>query len=152
MKTIHIVLILFVAVLVGVLVGSFTTDTKSVDFQTAFANPEKDFRITGTLVREGRSKASELDQGSDDDELYGVKKAVEWDPNNNLTVFKMVDKSGDTLEVHYNQPPPANLERPGEISIVGRAKGEYFQASDVQIKCPSKYNEQSHLSEEATAS
>jgi len=151
MKPIHIALILFVAILVGIFVGTFTSNSESGDFETAFSNPNHEFRITGTLVTD-IDFGGNLDDSENGAQLFQVNKAVDFDPVKNLTVFRMRDKNGNIREVRYNQPPPANLERPGEISIVGKANGDYFQANHVQIKCPSKYNEQSHLTEETPAS
>ena len=40
---------------------------------------------------------------------------------------------------------PTGLERSESIDLYGKAKEGYFRATEMLMKCPSKYNEQNHL-------
>ncbi len=62
----------------------------------------------------------------------------------------MVDAAGETKRVILNQPKPTGLENSESIDLYGSAVGGEFHATEMLMKCPSKYNENNHvlLSEE----
>jgi len=47
--------------------------------------------------------------------------------------------------VIYNQPKPQDFERSEEITMTGYATDSAFIATDILMKCPSKYNEQNEV-------
>ena len=66
-----------------------------------------------------------------------------YDAQNNFT-FKMQDATGKIVQVVYTRVKPANFEKAVSIVAIGHydtAKG-VFQADDMLVKCPSKYQEQ----------
>ena len=76
-----------------------------------------------------------------------TSEPVEYYPqvNTSLTRFHMMDKEGVVREVWLEKAKPTGLERSESIDLYGRADGEHFRATDMLMKCPSKYNEQNHL-------
>ena len=126
MKRTHLVLLLLVAGLMGTFVASITSTSRSVDFATAFADPGTEYKVSGTLA---------------------VDFPVEYDPQKNtaLTKFYLTDKSGQVREVWLEKAKPTGLERSESIDLYGKASGEHFRATEMLMKCPSKYNEQNHL-------
>lgn len=128
MKRTHIVLLLLVAGLMGTLVASITSTSRSVGFGVAFADPDTEYKVSGTLVTD---------------------MPVEYNPqrNSNLTKFHMQDREGVVREVWLEKAKPTGLERSESIDLYGKANGSHFQATEMLMKCPSKYNEQNHLVE-----
>jgi len=128
MKKSHIVLILLIAVVSAILVSTYTSSVDSSTFAQAKAEPDKQFKITGTF-----------------DKTRGVKYDALADAN--LTVFNMIDQSGISHEVylHDAQGKPMGLEQSESVTVEGKfdATGE-FHASHLLMKCPSKYNDQKH--------
>lgn len=132
MKKSTIVLIAVIAVLVGTFIATFTNTTNSVGFEDAFASPGVEFKVSGTLERE-----------------YPVVYDPEQD--HNLTVFHMKDKENTIHEVKLRKPKPQGLEQSETVDLYGRVVDGEFIASEILMKCPSKYNEQNHLIETAQA-
>ena len=115
MSRTNIVVLLLVAVLMGTLFSVFTTNSESVIFARAFAEPGIAFKVSGTLTR-----------------------------------FHMRDKEGEVREVILNKPKPTGLEQSESIDLYGRVVDGQFIAGEMLMKCPSKYNEQSHSLAETT--
>jgi len=53
--------------------------------------------------------------------------------------FAMVDEDGNTMTVHYSGVKPGNFEEAVQIVAVGSYQGGVFQAEQLLVKCPSKY-------------
>ena len=72
---------------------------------------------------------------------------MEYDPqvNTSLTKFHLTDKSGAVHEVWLEKAKPTGLERSESIDLYGKAGDGHFRATEMLMKCPSKYNEQNHL-------
>ena len=130
MSRTNIVVILLVAVLMGALLSVFTTNSESVVFARAFAEPGVEFKVSGTL-------------DPDHPVLYDPEVAVAE------TRFHMRDKDGEVREVILNKAKPTGLEQSESIDLYGRVVDGTFIAGDMLMKCPSKYNEQSHSLAEA---
>ena len=132
MKKTTIVLIILIASIVGTFIATFTATTTSVTFEEAFAEPGTEFKISGTL-----------------DTDFEIK----YDPetNHNLTVFHMRDKNNQLQEIKLKKPLPQGLDRSESIDLYGSVINGEFYASDILMKCPSKYNEDNHLIDTAQA-
>ena len=52
----------------------------------------------------------------------------------------MTDSKGIRKQVLYNGTKPQDFERAEQIVVIGRMEGETFHASQILMKCPSKYN------------
>ena len=59
--------------------------------------------------------------------------------------FYMVDSEGQTMEVHLHMAQPQGLLQSESIVIDGVYKDGAFHATDMLLKCPSKYNSDNHL-------
>jgi cytochrome c-type biogenesis protein CcmE len=67
----------------------------------------------------------------------------QYDQAGNFT-FQMQDNTGKVVRITYPKPKPANFEQAISIVAIGRydASKDVFQADDMLVKCPSKYQEQ----------
>ena len=70
-----------------------------------------------------------------------VEESIEWNAQELLLRFNIADDSGD-LAVTYNGPRPDMLRHGAEVVVEGKyiEKG-FFEASNLLLKCPSKYEE-----------
>lgn len=69
---------------------------------------------------------------------------MEYDPENkpNEFIFHMTDDKGITKKVILNQPKPQDFEMSEEIVVTGKMKGDEFLATEILMKCPSKYKDE----------
>ena len=81
-------------------------------------------------------------------ELYVVgvlnkEKALDYDPvqDANRFTFYMYDNDSTECKVVFRGAKPQDIERSEQIVLTGKMEGEYFHASKILVKCPSKYNE-----------
>ncbi len=120
MKPTHIAALLIIACLMGYIMiigGSYSTYET---FDTAESTTGKDFKVVGELVK--------------DRPMY---YEPEKDPN--LFSFYMKDKKGEIREVIYKDSKPPDFERSQEVVVSGHMQGDEFMASEILLKCPSKY-------------
>lgn len=54
--------------------------------------------------------------------------------------FYMKDQSGNVRRVIYPKPKPNNFEQADQLVVIGEMENGIFYASDMLMKCPSKYN------------
>lgn len=126
MKRSHLIILIMVAALVGTLIGTFTSTSKSVSFAQAFAEPGTTFKVSGTLHKEEPViYEPEIDAG--------------------LTTFHMNDKEGGTHKVFLHKAKPQGLMQSESIDLYGKVIDGEFHASEMLLKCPSKYNNENHL-------
>ena len=71
-------------------------------------------------------------------------KPTVFDPvtDPNYFSFFLEDNEGIEREVVLLQGKPQDFEQSESIVLTGRMKGEQFIASDIQLKCPSKYKDE----------
>jgi cytochrome c-type biogenesis protein CcmE len=67
-----------------------------------------------------------------------LKDTITYDKDNALN-FYIVDESGQRLKVIYTKSKPANMEQATSVVVVGKYDGGSFNAENVLVKCPSKY-------------
>jgi cytochrome c-type biogenesis protein CcmE len=128
MKKSHITIIIVSAVVAAILISTYTTAMDNTTFDVAREKAGKQVKITGIL-----DKSKEVE--------YDALK----DPN--LTVFSIVDSKGNTERVylHDKQGKPMGLEMSESVTVEGKYdEAGKFDASYMQMKCPSKYNESKH--------
>ena len=130
MKKTHVVLIIVVGILIAAMIGMFNATTTSVGFDEAFEKAGTEFKVSGTL-----------------DETQPIVYNPE--ENHALTVFYMTDKLGKTTKVNLKKPRPQGIERSESIDLYGKVVDGEFYASEMLMKCPSKYNENNHIIETA---
>jgi len=131
MKRSQIIGIVFIAICIAMLVGALMDSGKQGTFAQAFSEPGSQYRIAGQLDK---------------------SEAVVYDPltNPGLTKFSMVDQDGIKRKVHLKKSKPQGFEQSESIVLMGAAQGDIFHAADMQMKCPSKYNEEQHKLKEAS--
>jgi cytochrome c-type biogenesis protein CcmE len=136
MKKIHIILlVLVIAGIVGM--SFFVKDLTTYEtFATAAGKANK---FVVVKVKLDKATAIEYDQ---------VK-----DPNK--TVFYAVDQDGKRSMVVYNNSKPTDIEKSEGLDLNGYMRGDHFECTKLQMKCPSKYKDdmkaaQKNLSESTT--
>ncbi len=122
MKKIHIIGILFIAVAIGAIFITLNKTSTYASFAEATSDQGSEFHVVGKLNKE--------------------KEAI-YDPkmDANLFTFYMFDNKGTECKVVLHKNKPQDFERSEQIVLIGQMQGQEFQASDILMKCPSKYNE-----------
>lgn len=122
MKKTHILLIILIAVSIGALITTLSDSSTYADFKEAEKNPGKEFHVVGKLNKE---------------------KETIYDPltDPNKFIFYMTDNSGEEKRVVLLKSKPQDFEKSEQIVLIGKMDGEEFQAFDILLKCPSKYND-----------
>jgi cytochrome c-type biogenesis protein CcmE len=121
-KKSNIVVIVLIAVAIGIILSTFADSSTYASFNEAMENPERKYQVVGTLSR---------------------SKALEYNPEMNANLFKfyLVDREGVEKEVIFKGSKPQDFERSEQVVIKGRISGKSFQADEILMKCPSKYND-----------
>jgi cytochrome c-type biogenesis protein CcmE len=118
MKTKHIIAIVVAAVFIGIAaLGLVENKIDYSDFQKAQSEGSR-AQISGTWVKE---------------------KGANYDAKTNTFTFSMKDKNGVEMPVKFSGAKPNNFELAPTVVCVGKVESGVFQASDIQTKCPSKY-------------
>ena len=121
MKKSHIIAIAIIAIAVAAILSTVADSSTYASFSIATQNPKKVYHVVGKLNKE---------------------KTQDYNPqmNANLFTFYMVDNEGMEKKVLLNKTKPQDFDRSEQIVIIGKMAGNEFIASDVLMKCPSKYN------------
>ena len=53
--------------------------------------------------------------------------------------FSLKDPKGDVMPVEYRGVIPGNFDQAVSIVAIGEYKGDHFEANQLLVKCPSKY-------------
>ncbi len=71
-------------------------------------------------------------------------KPMIYDPQNAPNEFTFFMKDADGLEkkVVLNKPKPQDFEMSEQIVVTGKMDGDVFKASEILMKCPSKYKDE----------
>lgn len=122
MKKIHIVLLLLVAASIGVIVTMFADFSTYETFQSASQRPGKEYHVIGVLA---------------------PGKPMEYDPliDPNRFVFYVEDKAGEVRKVVFSGAKPTDIERSEQVVMTGYMEGDDFRCNKIQMKCPSKYQD-----------
>ncbi|HMQ48074.1 MAG TPA: cytochrome c maturation protein CcmE [Saprospiraceae bacterium] len=128
MKKAYIVAIVMIAVAVGILV----TAADDMSTYATFAQAEesgKRVKIAGQLSKD---------------------KAMYYDPQEdpNYFSFFIKDTKGEEKKVVLLSEKPQDFELSEQVVLTGRMKGEEFVATDVLMKCPSKYKDEEAYTKE----
>jgi cytochrome c-type biogenesis protein CcmE len=118
MKTKHIIALVVAFLFIGV--AAFALVENKIDysdFQQAQAEGKR-AQISGTWVKE---------------------KGATYDGKSNVFTFHMKDHQGVEMPVKFAGMKPNNFELAPTVVCVGKVEGGVFVASDIQTKCPSKY-------------
>lgn len=120
MKKSHIVLLVLVAAAVTVIVSMFGDFSSYETFASAAQEPGKQYHVMGVLAK-GK------------DMSYDPVK----DPNH--FSFFVEDKGGKVNQVVFKGAKPTDIEKSEQIVMTGYMEGDVFHCSKIQMKCPSKY-------------
>ena len=122
MKKSHIIAIIVIAAAIGILISASKDVTTYANFTQAAQNGDR-VKLVGTLVKD---------------------KPVDYDPvkNPDFLSFWLRDEAGEIRLVQLHAAKPQDFERSESIVLTGAMQGETFAASDMLLKCPSKYKDQ----------
>lgn len=133
MKKASILILVLIATAIGIVVGSYGKFSTYETFASAAEKPESTFHVVGFL---------------------DTTKGQQYDPikdPNNFTFFAK-DKKGATHKVIFNGTKPQDFERSEQLVMTGYMKDGNFHCSKIQMKCPSKYeNDQIVIGNPTTA-
>lgn len=121
MKKSHIITIIIIAVAIGAILSTLTDSSTYASFSTAQSHPSKTYHVVGTL---SKSMPQEYDPQKDAD----------------LFSFFLIDNEGKENKVILHKARPQDFEKSEQIVVIGKMDGDAFVASEVLMKCPSKYN------------
>ena len=65
--------------------------------------------------------------------------------------FRLKDPNGDVMPVEYRGVIPGNFDQAVSIVAIGQYKGEHFEATQLLVKCPSKYQAMSEEQKKAAS-
>lgn len=122
MKKSHIAALIFIVIAIAAIISTVYDADTYASFEKARSNPGKQFHIIGGL---------------------NYDKPVTETIENNALVFSffMFDSEGvESKVVHYG-PRPQDFEKLEQIILVGQYKDDMFVASQLLLKCPSKYQD-----------
>lgn len=122
MKKIHILGIIIIAIAIGAILTTLNSTSTYASFREASQSPESEFHVVGKLDKD---------------------KEIVYDPKTdaNIFTFYMKDNAGDEKKVILHKNKPQDFERSEQIVLIGKVEGDEFHASDILMKCPSKYND-----------
>ncbi|MEO1437972.1 MAG: cytochrome c maturation protein CcmE [Bacteroidota bacterium] len=123
MKRSHIFGIILMAAAIGTLISMASSFSTYSYFADAIEQPEKKFQVVCYLSPE-----------------KPISYEPEVDPNK--FTFSAKDKKDLEVDIVYLGAKPQDFERSEEIVLTGSYKGDQFIATDMLMKCPSKYTEE----------
>lgn len=122
MKKSHIIGIILIAVAIGAILTTLSNTSTYASFTEASKSPESEFHVVGKLDKDKES-------------VYDPKTDA------NVFMFYMKDNDGVEKKVVLHKSKPQDFERSEQIVLIGKVEGDEFHASDILMKCPSKYND-----------
>ncbi len=126
MSKLHIIGLIIIALAIGVILSRSNDYSSYSDFGTAKANESIEYHVVGRL---NKSKP----------QIYDPIK----DPNK--FAFYMVDEKGIESLVEYNGAKPDGFEQTEKIVVAGSYERSSFKASQILMKCPSKYIDENKM-------
>jgi cytochrome c-type biogenesis protein CcmE len=123
MKKSHIIILVFIAIIFGVILSMVGDYSSYESFDVAKENVGEEFHIAGKYIKE---------------------KGMEYNPGQNADVFSfyMVDREGNESKVICNTEKPQDFEMADELVVVGKMQDDAFYATNMMTKCPSKYTDE----------
>jgi cytochrome c-type biogenesis protein CcmE len=122
MKKIHIVLLLLS---VGAISGMTVFVQNLTTYETFDSATKKKDQFVVVKVKLDKDSPIEYDELKDP----------------NRTVFYAIDHSGQRKKVIYKEAKPTDIERSEGIDLNGYMRGDHFECTKLQMKCPSKYQD-----------
>ena len=121
MKKSSILGLIVIAITIAVIISTYSSSSTYGDFNEA-RKTDGQLRIVGHLDK---------------------KKALYYDAvkDANYFSFYVKDNKGQECKVVFMGTKPQDLERSEQIVLTGAMKGNEFRASEILMKCPSKYTQ-----------
>lgn len=131
MKKVHIVLIILIAVVMSVIItfalskGKGKNDNLFSTYETFASAAQKQGETFVVIAK------------------YDSAKGTQYDPKNdaNRFVFYAKDKSDNLHRVIFSGTKPTDFEKSEQLVMTGHMQGEDFICNRMQMKCPSKYED-----------
>jgi cytochrome c-type biogenesis protein CcmE len=60
-------------------------------------------------------------------------------PQEQFLSFKLRDEHGEVMPVEYRGVIPGNFDQAVSVVAIGKYQGDHFEAQQLLVKCPSKY-------------
>jgi len=73
-------------------------------------------------------------------------------PEEQFLRFNLRDEHGDVMPVEYRGVIPGNFDQAVSVVAIGRFAGDHFEAQQLLVKCPSKYQAESERTAESRPS
>ena len=121
MKKSHIIAIIIIAVAVGAILSTLADSSTYASFRISEEHPSKKYHVVGKL---NKTMPQEYNPQIDAD----------------LFSFFLIDNEGKEKKVILNKARPQDFDKSEQIVVIGKMEQNEFIASDVLMKCPSKYN------------
>lgn len=68
-----------------------------------------------------------------------VPGSAVFDIEHKIFRFKLVDEKNEVLDVVHNGVKPGNFDQATEVVVIGKYENGVFDARQILVKCPSKY-------------
>ena len=122
MKRSHIIALLLIAIAIGVIISMVGDASTYENFTTAESVIGKEFHVVGKLSKE---------------------KPIEYNPKEDPNSFSFYMKDEDEVErkVIVHKSKPRDFEKSETVVVIGNMQNGTFDASNILLKCPSKYTE-----------
>ena len=133
MKKSHIFGLIIIALAVGIIVSTAGDASQYVNFEEAFAlaadGSNEKVHVVGELKKDLNNQ------------VVGIKYNPEVNPN--FLAFTVVDDNKHEHEVVCHNPPASmqDFTKSEKVVLIGRVIDGKFVASEILMKCPSKYEE-----------
>ena len=122
MKKIHVIAILMIAVAIGLLVNAAGDMSTYATFEQAARTGDR-VKVAGQLAKD---------------------KEMRYDPEEdpNYFSFYIRDTKGEERKVVLLAAKPQDFELSEQLVLTGKMQGDEFVATDMLMKCPSKYKDE----------
>jgi len=120
MKKSHILAIVIIAIAIAAILSTLADSSTYASFRKAEEQPTKTFHVVGKLNKE---------------------KPQEYNPQVDADLFSffLIDNEGQEKMVQLHKAKPQDFEKSEQIVVIGKMEAGNFVASDILMKCPSKY-------------
>ena len=75
------------------------------------------------------------------------KASANYDEKTGVFSFYIINEDGDEMRVDYDGTKPGNFEQAESVVCVGKYKSGVFEADNLLVKCPSKYQGEEYQEE-----
>lgn len=121
MKKSHIAALVFIGIAIAAIITTVYDADTYASFAEARQNPQGQYHIIGELITHKPMEEKVVD-------------------NTLIFSFYMTDNKGGESQVLYMGAKPRDFEKLDQVVLVGSYDQDVFVASQLLLKCPSKYD------------